>query len=200
MIGWGDEQTVFFEQFLHSYLRLPEGQIHHRAVQVSGHYLGEQAGGGGGKHLEPDIGVGGLQCRQHYGDQPSGGGVDDAQSSDAGDVVAHGGHVIGDGVGLGPDAPGPGHHRLALLGEGAGVAVHQPGTQFLLQPGDVLGHVGLDGVQRPGRAGECPVLGYRQQGVELADVHGSSGGRSALGSLADQVQRAARLEPFDLVV
>jgi hypothetical protein len=85
--------------------------------------------------------------------------------------VVERGHVGLEGVELALDAAGPGHDRLALLGERPAGAVDEGGAQLALEPGDVGRHVGLHGVERTGGGGEAAVLGDGEQGVELAEVH-----------------------------
>ena len=91
----------------------------------------------------------------------------------AGDLVAHRGHVGGEGVELGLDAAGPLDHDRTLLGDLAGGPVDERDAELLLQAGDVGRHVRLHGVQGPGGGREAAVVDHGEHGVELAQVHRS---------------------------
>jgi hypothetical protein len=69
------------------------------------------------------------------------------------------------------DASRPVDHHLALLGEGPGGPVDQRRSQLAFEPGDMGRHVGLDGVQAPGRSRERAGIGHRGEGGELTEVH-----------------------------
>jgi len=51
-------------------------------------------------------------------------------------------------------------------------AVDEHGTEFLLEPGNVAGDVGLHREQRSGRRRKRAVVRDRHQGGELPNVHG----------------------------
>jgi hypothetical protein len=108
---------------------------------------------------------------EQAGDQPAADGSDAAQAHLPGDLVEHRGHVGPERVELAAHPAGPLDHHLTLLGEGAAVAVDQYRPQFTLEPGDVGGDVGLDGVERARRGRERSFVGDGHEGGELAEVH-----------------------------
>ena len=67
---------------------------------------------------------------------------------------------------------GPAHDRLRLPSVSASVARSiERDAELAFEPGDVGRDVGLHGVQRPRRGRERAVLGHRDEGVQLAQVH-----------------------------
>ena len=105
------------------------------------------------------------------GHEPPGRRADQTDPAGAGDLVAHGGHVGGEGVELGLDAAGPLDDHRPLLGDLPGGPVDEGHAELLLQPGDVGGDVGLHGVQGAGGGGEATVVDHGEHGVELTQVH-----------------------------
>ena len=131
--------------------------------------LERRGGGVVDDHADPGMALGhGLDER---GDQPPGGRADEADAARAVDLVAHGGHVDGEGVELALHPTGPFHHHGALLGDLAGGAIDEHHAQFLLEAGHVGGHVGLHRVQGAGGGGEAAVVDHGEDGGELAEVH-----------------------------
>ena len=85
--------------------------------------------------------------------------------------VPHGGDVGSQGAGLGCHPAGPGHRRVAGIGQLAGAAVDQGRAQVALETRDVGRHVGLHGQERVGGGGEAAVIGDRDQSLELSQPH-----------------------------
>ena len=74
------------------------------------------------------------------------------------------GQVGRDGVHLSLDGSGPGLDGLALLGELAGLAVHELDAELALESHDVARDVGLHGVQGARRPRKTTVIGYGYEG------------------------------------
>ena len=166
-----DEEAVLVEEGLGDQLGVGDGQGEHRHVDGARVELELQGRGGGVVHDDPHprVALGhGLDQRRH---QPAGGRADQPDAAHAGDLVAHRGHVGGEGVELGLDATGPLDHDRPLLGDLAGGPVDEGHAELLLQAGDVGRHVGLHGVQGAGGGGEAAVVDHGEHGVELAQVH-----------------------------
>ena len=94
-----------------------------------------------------------------------------AEARLAGDLVAARRHVGGDVVELVQDPPGPLDDERALVGEPAALAVDERDAELALEAGDVAGDVRLHGVQGAGGGGERAVVGDRDEGGELAEIH-----------------------------
>ena len=110
---------------------------------------------------------------EQAGDEPAADRADAPEPDGAGHLVEHRVDVGPQRLELVLDATGPGHHDVALVGQRAGRAVDQGGSQLRLEPGDVGGHVRLHGVQPAGGGRERSGLGDGGQGGELAEVHRS---------------------------
>jgi hypothetical protein len=105
------------------------------------------------------------------GEQPACRCADRAQAGLARDGVAARGHVGSDVLELVDHPPGPLHHGQPIVGEPAPVTVDQCDAEFFLESGDVAAHIRLDRVEGPRSCGERTVIGDRNEGGELPEVH-----------------------------
>ena len=81
------------------------------------------------------------------------------------------GYVGDERVEFGLDAPGAVGDGFAFLGEPAGAAVHEHGSELAFESGDVGRHVRLHGVQRRRGRRETAFVGDRHQGRKLPQIH-----------------------------
>ena len=88
-----------------------------------------------------------------------------------GHLVLAGGDVGQQGVELGQDPAGAGHHHGPLLGEPPVGPVDERCAQLLLEPGHVGGDVGLDGAQVLGGGREGPVVADGGECLEVSEFH-----------------------------
>ena len=147
------------------------GEGEHGQVESTRRQLGLEAQGGAVGHHQVEPGMALGQLGQEHGNEPAGGGAEDAHPHVAGHGLTQGPDVGHQGVELAHDPVGPGHHDLAVGGEPAGGAVDEGGPQLALEPGHVGGDVGLDRAQMVGGRRERPVLGHRHQRLEVSQFH-----------------------------
>ena len=172
VVGRRDEHEVLLEQRLGGELEIVDGQVDDGEVEVPGLQLERERRRARLDHDGAHAGVLDPQPVEQARHEPAGGGADDAEAHVAAQLGAEARDVGPDRVELGLDAPRPGHHRGAFLGEPAGAAVDQRGAELVLEAGDVGRDVRLHGVERLRGAGERAVLRDGDQGLELAHVHG----------------------------
>ena len=147
-------------------------QVDDGQLEASSRELRLQRGRGGLDHGQVDLGMGDGHPFEQPGDQPPGRRTDHAEPDAPFNLVAEGGHVGHHGLDLAGDASGPLDDSLALLGQLTPMAVDQLDAELLLQPGDVVGHIGLDRVQGVGGQREASTIGDGDDGGELAKIHG----------------------------
>ena len=115
-----------------------------------------------------------AQVGDERGHEPPARGADDAEAGPADLQALQRGDVLVEHLELAPDPAGVGEHDLARLGRGR--ARPAPGEQgdaeLGLELADLLGHVRLHGPQEVRGRGERALLVDRDQGLEVAQLHG----------------------------
>ena len=169
-VGHHQHQVLLEEQPGH---QVPAGdrEVEHGQVELAAGQLGLEAGGGPLHDDQAELRMALAGHVHQPGDQPAGGGPDHPHPDGAGDLVLAGGHVGDQGVELGEDAPGPGHHHRALLGEAAVGPVDQRAAELPLEPGHMGRDVGLHRVQVLGGGREGAVVADGGQRLQVPQFH-----------------------------
>jgi hypothetical protein len=165
------QQQVFGEQRLDGDLGVVDRQVDDRSVDLLGDEARNQVGGVALVGSDMHARVLPAELQEELGEQPAGGGAQHTQARVASHFVAPGGHLCGDVVEFVQHPAGLLDHDDAVVGEAATLTVDEDHAELFLQPTDVPADVGLHGVQRSSRRRERTVVGDRDQGGELAEVH-----------------------------
>ena len=165
------QHEVLLEQEAGHQVPARDGQVEDGQVQLAAGQLGLEPGRVALDHHQAELGVTLAGHVHQPGDQPPGRRPDHPHPDGAGHLVLAGGHVGDQGVELGEDAAGPGHHDGALLGQPAVGPVEQGGAQLALEAGHVGRDVRLDRVEVLGRGGEGAVVADRGQRLKMPELH-----------------------------
>ena len=166
-----EEQEVLGEQRFDGELRLVHRQVHDRRVVLAEQQRRDQRRRAALGDDDAHLGMAGRHLGEQAGEEPARRRPEHAEADVADDVAVTLGHLGGDVVELAQDPPRPLDDPGAVVGEPAVGAVDELGAELLLQAGDVAGDVRLHREQGAGGGRERAVVGDRDQGGELANVH-----------------------------